>query len=241
MCFSLPVGRILTSAVSGLAVLIASCLLLPAHSLRAQSEQPDQQIVQDGGDRDVQPTPDDAEVSKKPTFVINNVYVQLGAEHTTGTAIIATTSKYGYEGTVNYTCQLIKETKESSTPAECAMYPASAKVLVNGTATPEMLIFGKGTKLPPGATMGSNESPLKLVFGAGGAVLACGLLFAVPARRRAWRLLLPVLLLLVAMSSMTACVPWKQITTGGYTFKVTGVDSVNRTITAYGTVKVNVL
>jgi O-antigen ligase len=107
-----------------------------------------------------------------------------------------------------------------------------------------MLIFGKGTKLPPAVTLGSNApgKGLGLGLSAGGAVLACVLLFGIPARRRGWRAILPVLLLLVAASGFTACIATpKMITAGQYTFTVTGTDSSDTTITTKATVEVRVL
>jgi hypothetical protein len=176
-------------------------------------------------------------VTGQPFFELAGAYVRLYAEHSTGTGYIVTTSKDGYSGTVDYTCVL--ETKTSTpTPPECAMDPASAAVEAGGTAKPLILIFGKGTKLPSGVTLGSNSKWL----GAGSAVLACCLLFGIPAKRKRWRSLLSVLLLLAAIGGLSACITTPKIVTHGlYTFTVTGTDSKDKATTATATVTVEVL
>jgi hypothetical protein len=193
-------------------------------------------------------TSENIKVKGKATFTLANTSFSLAGEHTTGSVAIVTTSIDGYAGTVNMTCKLTTGPK-TATPPECGMNPASVTLTVGGTAQPFILIFGKGTTLPPGITLGSNvpSSPSKgkgLGFGlsAGGAVLACGLLFGIPGRRRGWRAMLSVLLLLVAASGFTACISTpKMITTGQYTFTVTGTDSADSTVVATATIKVRVL
>ena len=149
----------------------------------------------------------------------------------------------GYAGTVNVTCKLTTG-PSSATPPECGMDPASVTLTAGATANPELLIFGKGTKLPPGVTLGSNAPShgLGLGLSAGGAVLACALLFGIPGRRRGWRAMLSALLLLVAVSGFSACVTTpKIITHGQYTFTITGTDSKDATIKTTATIKVRVL
>jgi len=68
---------------------------------------------------------------------------------------------------------------------------------------------------------------------AGGAVLAFLVFLGIPARRRSWRLMLSVLVLMAALGSLTACSSAlhfsgtsQQVTTAGnYTFTVTGTGS----------------
>lgn len=186
-------------------------------------------------------------VNGKPAFTLANISISLPGEHTTGAGNLAVTSLDGYAGTVNITCALVTGPK-TATPAECGMDPASVKLTAGSTANPLILIFGKGTKLPVGVTLGSNAPShgLGLGLSAGGAVLACGLLFGIPGRipgrRRGWRAMLSIVLLLVAVSGFTACVSTPKIVTHGqYTFTVTGTDSADSTIKATATVSVRVL
>ena len=183
-------------------------------------------------------------------FTLSNNGAHLPGEHTTAAAYIVTTSKGGYAGTIHYTCALLGTYKEADLP-DCGMYPATEMLTVNGQVTPEMLVFGKGTKLPIGVTLGSNSNQPKglrrsaalgIGLGGAGAALACGLLFGIPARRRGWKSMLSVILLLAALGGFTACVATpKMISSGVYEFRVTAVDSKDTTNTASTTVKVTVL
>ena len=176
------------------------------------------------------------EVKGQPTFTLKMTPIILPGEHTTGGGPVITTSEGGYAGTVNYTCELLTKTT-TATPPECGMYPATETLTAGATVEPEMLIFGKGTKLPEGVTLGSNAKWI----GAGGAVLACCLLFGVPARRRGWRSMLSIFLLLLAVSGFTACATTPKIITNGvYSFKVTGTDSKNAANSSSTTVQVTV-
>ena len=196
--------------------------------------------VYSGDDNYAGSTSNSVTVTGQPFFTIASTTGKLFAEHSTGSVDIVTTSEDGYAGTVDYTCVLTSSIPTTATPAECGMYPATATLTAGGVAKPQMLIFGKGTKLPTGVTLGSNSNARWI--GAGSAVLACGLLFGVPARRRRWRSMLSLLLILVAVGGFSACVtPAKIISVGIYTFKVTGTDSKDKTKTATATVTVEVV
>ena len=176
-------------------------------------------------------------VTGRPTFSIGNIKVVLPAEHSTAAAYLPTKSVGGYAGTINYTCALTSKTTAAA-PPECAMYPATETLTAGGTISPQILIFGKGTKLPTGTTVGSNAQWI----GAGSAVLAFGLLFGIPARRKGWRSMVSAILLLIAVAGFSACSSSaKLITAGYYTFTVTGTDSKDATNTASATVSVQVL
>ena len=182
-------------------------------------------------------------VKGKPTITIADASFGLPGEHTTGGGNLNVTSVDGYAGTVNITCKLATG-PSSATPPECALDPASVTLAAGATAKPLMLIFGKGTKLPPGITLGSNAPShgLGLGLSAGGAVLACALLFGIPGRRRAWRAMLSAVLMLVAVGGFSACIDTpKKVTAGQYTFTVVGTDSKDATIKATATIKVRVL
>jgi hypothetical protein len=85
----------------------------------------------------------------------------------------------------------------------------------------------------------ANQRPRPIPwYATGGAVLACLLMFGVPARRRSWRSMLGLLALLVALTSGvlacgggggggSTCTPGPVTpgtTTGAYTFTVTGTS-----------------
>ncbi|HEX4319386.1 MAG TPA: Ig-like domain repeat protein [Acidobacteriaceae bacterium] len=193
-----------------------------------------------------QSTSNTVTITAHPFITVKGVAIILHNEHSTGSGPIVTTSENGYAGTVNYTCRLLTATS-TPTPPECGMYPASEALTAGATVQPYILIFGKGSKLPTGVTLGSNIAPnpaapsnrLPRWAGAGGAILACCLFLGIPARRR--RSWFSILLLLVAVGGVTACVTTpKPITKGDYTFSLTATDSKDATITATATVTVDV-
>jgi trimeric autotransporter adhesin len=197
------------------------------------------------GDNNYAPSTSNAvNVDGKPTFVMGNISIHLPVEHTTRIGFIPVRSEGGYAGTVNLSCQLVSQST-SVKPAECAMYPATAMLTANSTTKAGILIFGQGTKLPSGVTLGgtttSSVNSWEEWIGASGAVLAFCVLFGIPAKRRAWRAMLSAILLLAALGGFAACVATpKLITPGDYTFRVTGVDSKDATNTATSTVTVTV-
>ena len=181
-------------------------------------------------------------VTGGPYFTMANASIDIASEHSTAVVNVITTSHGGYTGTINYTCALLSGSKTSSPPL-CGLSPAKETLTANGTAYPLVLFFGKGTKLPVGVTLGSNDRGHAAGWLAtGGTALACCLLFGIPARRRGWKTLLSVLVLMMAMGGIAACSnPGKFVSAGKYTFQVTGTDSVDKTNTATATVTVLVL
>jgi hypothetical protein len=172
----------------------------------------------------------------QPAFVLASAEIELPGEYSTAAPEIITSSEGGYSGAIHYTCALMTA-PSTVAPPECAMSPATETVAAGGTVSPEMLIFGSGTKLPDAVNLGSNARWL----GAGGAVLACCLFFGIPARRCAWKSILPLVLLAISLNGLSACVkPAEKIASGQYTFKVTGTDAKDSTMTSTATVTVKV-
>jgi hypothetical protein len=100
------------------------------------------------------------------------------------------------------------------------------------------------TTAPTTSALAYPTRPNVLRYGAGGMVLACILLFGIPARRRRWRALLGMLALAAVFAgSMAACSGGgggggKPGTTAGtYTITVTGTSGA---ITETGTVTLTV-
>ncbi len=181
-------------------------------------------------------------IKGRPTFAIKPSHIGLPGQHTTAAAYVTIVSEGGYGGTIKLTCKLISKTTAAH-PPQCAMDPGSVTLAANGTVTPQILIFGKGTKLPPGVTAENKPgSGMGLGLGTGGVALACCLLFGIPARRKAWRSMLSVLLLMIAIAGFSGCGSTPKIISAGvYEFQVTGTDSQDPTLTATGTVRVVVL
>jgi hypothetical protein len=116
--------------------------------------------------------------------------------------------------------------------------PATSTITISSTAVAAMAY----PKLP-GRGRGRE------LFGAGGgAVLAFLLFLGIPARRRSWRSMLVVLLMMAALGSLAACGGGSSTYTapvgtpaGTYTFAVTGTgnDPANTTVSTTFTVTVN--
>ncbi|HTJ29645.1 MAG TPA: Ig-like domain-containing protein, partial [Acidobacteriaceae bacterium] len=181
-------------------------------------------------------------ITGKPAFSLGDITINLVGERATSAAYLPLISTGSYAGTVNLSCALVSAT-EARNPPQCAMYPASVTLSANQTTRTEILIFGQGTKLPPGTTPGDARPARK---GSPGPLrpsvaLVVLLSLGIPARRRRWRGLLPALLLLGVFTAMTACQPsGKKISAGQYQFTVTGVDAQDATIRATATVNVRV-
>jgi hypothetical protein len=103
------------------------------------------------------------------------------------------------------------------------------------------------------AALDSPKLPGRELFGAGGgALLALLVFFGIPARRRSWRAMLGILVLMAAVGTLAACggggsssttrsTSTSGTTTGSYTFTVTGTGtpSVSPSPTTTFTVTVN--
>jgi hypothetical protein len=213
------------------AIALAAGVLLPGMSVHAQSGWP-KLIAIDEKQPQAEATPEKVKENDEPMFTLTGGAFRMPAEHSTAAGAIPAVSEHGYSGTINFKCELTTKT-DTEYPPLCAMDPASVKLTAGGKEYTEVLIFGKGTKLPPGVEESRNVPSAGSLFGAGGAVLACGLLFVVPARRRAWRAILSAVLLLSTVAGVSACSNTnKMITAGDYNFKITGTDSQDPSKTA---------
>jgi hypothetical protein len=162
---------------------------------------------------------------------------------TTSTVTVKATN--GYAGTVSLNCALTKYPAGATYLPSCAISPTTVALTsstTSGTAT--------ATITTTAATSGALASPKlpgksREIFGAaGGALLAFVVFLGIPARRRSWRSMLGVLVLMTLLGSLTACggggssssnkgTGTTGTTAGTYTFTVTGTgnDSVTTTET----------
>jgi hypothetical protein len=189
-------------------------------------------------------TSNNVSVQGRPDFSLSSISLTLQNEYSTAAGEIVATSNGGYAGTINYHCELTEAPSGSTAPL-CSMNPKTEILAANGQIRNVILIFGQKSKLPPGITLGSNApihgNGIGLWIGAGGTALACCLFFGIPARRRNWRAMLSTLLLLAALAGVSGCTKRdKFISSGQYTFVVTGTDSQDSTLTATATVSVTV-
>jgi hypothetical protein len=160
----------------------------------------------------------------------------------------------GYAGTVTLTCSLSSTTAAGGGDgASCALASgSSAGVTLTSTKTSGTVSFTVSTTAPVTAKM---DYPNGGWLGAGGgAVLAFLLFLGVPARRRSWRQMVGMMVLMAAFGAMTACGSGGGSGGGGgggqsdpgtlagtYTFTVqaTGNPSVTPTVSTTFAVTVN--
>jgi subtilase family serine protease len=170
----------------------------------------------------------------------------------TATSTVTVSSSTFYTGTVTLTCVLTSPTSGTDLPT-CSVTSGSPVTLTSGVPT------GTGTAIATVSTTAASAALLypKLpgksrgLFGAGsGALLAMLLFLGIPARRRSWRSMLGILVLMAALGSLAACGGGSSggsttsnpgTTAGTYTFTVrgTGNPTVTPAPTTTFTVTVN--
>jgi len=136
------------------------------------------------------------------------------------------TALNGYTGTVTLTCALTNSPSGASylpscvIPSTAVSLPGTATATVNTTAATAAMDY---PKLPGRGLLGAG----------GGAVLALLVFFGIPARRRSWRSMLGILVMMVALGTLAACGGGTPsggggisgTTAGNYTFTVTGTGT----------------
>jgi uncharacterized protein YceK len=161
---------------------------------------------------------------------------------------ITVTAVAGYTGTVTLTCQLQSSSTSGGDSAACTI-PSTA-VSMGGTAVATVTT----TAASSAALVYPNvRGKSKGWLGAGsGAVLAFLVFLGIPARRRSWRQILGVLIVMAALGCLSGCgssvnsgsssgTSDPGTTAGTYTFKVvaTGTPTVTPTVSTTFTVTVN--
>jgi len=143
------------------------------------------------------------------------------------TSTITVTSAAGYTGTATLSCVLTGELAGGDAYVPTCSIPSTA-VAMGGTATATVSTTAATSELSypkmPGKGRGWEGA-------GGGAVLAFLLFLGVPARRRSWRSMLGVLLLISALGSLAGCGGGSSgsgtpgTTPDTYTFTVTGTGT----------------
>jgi hypothetical protein len=144
---------------------------------------------------------------------------------------ITVTSDGVYAGTVAMSCSLTGSPSGAQDLPTCSVSSGSSLTFdathTTGTATISILTT-------PASTSSLDRRGLPGWTGAGGAVLALLVFIGIPARRRAWRAMLGLLVLIAALASLSACGGSHNsgggggntgTTAGNYTFTVTGAGT----------------
>jgi trimeric autotransporter adhesin len=144
------------------------------------------------------------------------------------TSTITVKSDGSYSGTVAMSCSLASSPSGAQHLPACSV-TAGSSLTFDATHTSQTSTVTISTTAPTSASLDRQGMPRWT--GAGGAVLALLFLVGMPARRRGWRSLLGVLILIAALGSLSACGGssgggGKPGTTAGtYTFTVTGAGT----------------
>jgi len=145
----------------------------------------------------------------------------------TASATATVTASGGYAGTVTLNCALTSQPSGAVNLPSCSPSGtiALSATTTSGTATLSV------TTTPITTSQLLNPAGSKGLFGAGGAVLAFLVFLGIPARRRGWRAILGMVVLLVTLASLSACGGGISTTTipgttaGTYTFTVTATGA----------------
>jgi subtilase family serine protease len=148
------------------------------------------------------------------------------------TSTITASSTTGYSGTVVLTCTL-NAGGPANTAADaptCTIPPSSVAIGATATATVATKASSTTASLAIPAIRGKGTG-----WAGGGAVLALLVFLGIPARRRSWRAMLGVLVLMLALGSLAACggsgggggggTTDPGTASGAYTFTVTGTGT----------------
>ncbi len=180
------------------------------------------------------------------TFTLGSITSPAAiAPGATASATATVSSSNGYAGTVSLNCSLTSSPSGASNLPTCS---PSGTITLSAAAT-------SGTATLSVTTTPASTSELRkpagsngLLGAGGGAVLALLVFLGIPARRRSWRAILGLLVLIAALGSLSACggggVSTSTIpgtTAGTYTFTVTatGSPSISSSQTQTFTVTVN--
>lgn len=104
---------------------------------------------------------------------------------------ISIQSVNAFAGTINFTCS-------AGTGVTCSLTPATYSLATNGTTVVKLTVTASSS------TSSKAISPFVGWLG-GGTALACGLLLVIPARRRSWRNMLGMLILICVLGFGVGC------------------------------------
>jgi len=183
-----------------------------------------------------------------PVFTISATTPASISAGQQATSTVTATTTTGWNGRINLSCALTSQPAGASNLPTCS-FNGPAFYLYGGTQSAPGTGQSYVAVSTTGATFATNTPPaFRISGGLGGAALAA-LLFFIPARRRGWRNLLGVLVLLFVFAGLGACGGGSggggggsaRTTSGTYTFTVTAIGSppVSAAPTATFTVTVN--
>ena len=171
-----------------------------------------------------------------PSFTVSGTAVTVTPGATTGdTSTITATPSGGFTGSVALSATVTSSPSGSQYPPTLSFGSTSPVSITGATAGTATL-----TITTTAATTSSLSHPKRLGvpwYSAGGAALACLLLFGLPARRRSWRTILGMFMLLAALTASVMACGGGGIARGGGGGggSIAGTTAGNYTITLTGT------
>jgi hypothetical protein len=170
-----------------------------------------------------------------PSFTIAATNVTVSAGTGAGTSTVTITPQAGFIGNVTLTAAV------SSSPANAVDLPSfnfgsSSAIALAGASAQKVALAVAITGTGSSQCVSSLATPRKPLWPAGGAALACVLLFGIPARRRRWRAMLGMVALCAMLAGgLVGCVAPQSsgcsasaaggTTVGTYTVTITGTSN----------------
>jgi subtilase family serine protease len=190
------------------------------------------------------------------TFTLNQPAVSVSPTSIspggTASATVTVAAVSGYTGTVTLSCAQTSTTASGGDGATCSGGGTLSPVTLSSTTTSGTVKFTIGTSVKIGALAYPKVHNNDKGWLSGGAVLAFMVFLGIPARRRAWRQMLGMLVLIAALAGLSSCGGGTVNSGGGgnsdpgttagtYTFTVqaTGSPTVTPAVTSTFTVTVN--
>jgi len=188
------------------------------------------------------------------TFTLNSPAVAVTpataiAPGASATAVVTIAATAGYTGTVTLTCQ---QTGGPSTGDGTSCTLASGSGVNLATTNPGTVTFNVSTSAPVAAVTYPQLRKNGWAGAGTGAVLAVLVLCGIPARRRSWRAMLGMLVLMTALGGLVSCGGGSSNSGGGgnsdpgttagtytYTVQATGSPSVTPAVSTTFNVVVN--
>ena len=168
------------------------------------------------------------------SFTVSGTAVSVAPGATTGnTSSISVTPNGGFTGSVTFTAAVTSSPSGAQYPPTLS-FGSTSPVSITGV-NPGTATLTISTTAATSAALVHPKRPGVPWYAAGGATLACFLLFGIPVRRRRWQTMLGMLVLLVSLTGgILACGGHSSNSSGGGTGNP-GTTAGNYTITVTGT------
>jgi hypothetical protein len=247
---------------SGAQTLVAGAYTfnIPANSLTAGT---DTLTVVYSGDANYSSVTNSAVSVKvtQPTFTLNQPAIVIApstaiAPGSSATATITVAAVGGYTGSVTLSCVQTSTTASGGDSTTCTGGGTASAVTLSTTATTGTVTFSIGTTAKAAAltypNLNGKARTTELAGLGGGAIVAFLVFLGIPARRRSWRQMLGLLILIAALGGLSSCGSGGSSGGGGgtsdpgttagtytYTVTATGTPTVTPAVSTTFTVVVN--